>query len=132
LTLDAFVERFEPRGDADGAPPVLGHTTVTPEPVGSGPIRLSFDAIASLLQRRRGERPLLYEHEIGIALGRVLAHEIGHALLGASGYHDQTGLMRTTFECSDLVWPGRSGFRLMPQSVARLQARVAWLSGSRS
>ena len=127
LTLDAIVERYPKRGDGDDAPAVLGYTTVASAPAAPAPIRVSFDAVESLIERRHGANPVLQQRDIGMALGRVLAHEVGHVLLGVPAYHDPGGLMRATFEPDDLARPGRSPFRLMPHSVARLQVRITSL-----
>jgi hypothetical protein len=132
LTVDVIVDRHSPRLDADGSASVLGYTTIASAEAGPSPIRVSFDAVDSLIERRHGGDPLPHRRVIGIALGRVLAHEIGHVLLGAPPYHDPVGLMRTTFLSDDLVRPERSTFRLMPRSVARLRVRLAVLSCARS
>ena len=123
LTLDVNVERYPQRVDIDGSP-VLGYTTIASAPMAPAPIRVSFDAVDSLIEHRHGADPLRRQREIGIALGRVLAHEVGHVLLGAPAYHDPDGLMRAMFPSDDLVRPGRSPFRLTPQSVARLHVRI--------
>jgi len=126
LTLDVIVERY-PQRVVDGSP-VLGYTTVASAPIAPAPIRVSFDAVDSLIEHRPGADPLRRQREIGIALGRVLAHEVGHVLLGAPAYHDRDGLMQATFPSDDLVKPGRSPFRLTPRSVARLRVRITSLS----
>jgi hypothetical protein len=54
------------------------------------------------------------------ALGRVIAHEIGHYLLGPE---HTTRLMRTSFAPRELVDPSPAAFRLAPADVERLQAR---------
>jgi hypothetical protein len=87
---------------------------------------MSLDAVESLVERRHGIDPVL-GHDLVLAwgLGRVLAHEIGHKVLGAPAYHDDNGLMRTTFLADDLARPERSRFRLAERSVARLRERMA-------
>jgi hypothetical protein len=128
VTLDVIVGRYRQRVELDGSPAVLGYTTIASAPAAPAPIRVSFDAVDSLIERRPGADPLLHQREIGTALGRVLAHEVGHVLLGAPAYHDPDGLMRATFPSDDLVRPERSLFRLTPHSVARLQVRITSLS----
>ena len=123
LSLDAIVERDHDRSLDHRAALVLGWTTVgATQP--SQPIRMSFDALNSLIER--SERSgWLQERDLATALGRVLAHEIGHILLGAPAYHDRVGLMRTTIAAADLARCPRSCFRLTDQSVTRLHARMA-------
>ena len=64
----------------------------------------------------------------GRALGRVLAHEIGHYVL-ASPAHARTGLMRAVFNSRDLAAWDRRHFALDDGARARLQARLAQLDG---
>ena len=125
LCLSTSVERSSPAVDGRGLS-VLARTTIAPEPTAHprGPIRISFDAVAALLEARFGAQMPFHDVAIGLAIGRVLAHEIGHVLLGAPGYHDQAGLMRATFLTDDLARFDRSGFRLADTSVARLRERI--------
>jgi hypothetical protein len=65
---------------------------------------------------------------VGRALGRVLAHEIGHYLL-ASRRHDRDGLMRASFDGDELLRPGRHGFAIAARDLPRLRTRLAGLRG---
>jgi hypothetical protein len=60
------------------------------------------------------------------ALGRVLAHEIGHFLLG-SPTHTRGGLMRAAFDGRQLSEWSRRGFELHDTALPRLRARLARL-----
>ena len=60
--------------------------------------------------------------DIGRALGRVLAHEIGHVVLGAPG-HQPFGLMRRSFGPADLVTIPRWAYTLSKKEVERLGLR---------
>lgn len=60
--------------------------------------------------------------DMGRALGRVLAHEIGHGLLGA-GSHQRRGLMRATIATTELVAYRRRGYTLSDLEIARLRER---------
>lgn len=55
-------------------------------------------------------------------LGHVLAHEIGHLLLG-KGAHAPNGLMQPNWYSNDLVHLGQGGFRLTLQQMERLRGR---------
>lgn len=66
--------------------------------------------------------PLLRDHLVGLALGRVLAHEIGHVLLEEPS-HAGHGLMRASFSADDLTLRGHAHLGLPPEWVARLNAR---------
>jgi hypothetical protein len=63
---------------------------------------------------------------VGRALGRVLAHEVGHYLL-ASRVHTADGLMRAAFDGDELMRPGRGGFAVAARDLARLRTRLAGL-----
>ena len=70
--------------------------------------------------------PALVDRLTGRALGRVLAHEIGHFLL-ASSAHTSSGLMRTAFNGRILAGWDRTPFGLGRAELPRLQARLARL-----
>jgi len=53
----------------------------------------------------------VHETLVGRALGRVIAHEIGHVLLRSKG-HTRRGLMRAVQRVDELTDPGRGRYRL--------------------
>lgn len=61
------------------------------------------------------------------AMGRVLAHELGHYLVGLP-VHRAGGLMRRGFSSQALAGPDRTDFRLDAIDVPRLCARLGHLS----
>jgi hypothetical protein len=128
LSLDVIVERTARRLKHDGEPAVLGHTLVSTDKTEQAPLRISFDAVTALLDNQRGVTQLIHDYSLAAALGRVVAHEIGHVLLGSPAYHDADGLMRTTFFPDDLARPERSRFLLAQHSVMRLRERIAELT----
>lgn len=73
------------------------------------------------------------EELLGRALGRVLAHEIGHYLLLWRS-HTADGLMRPQFASDSLVAQARDAFTLSFNLLPRLRARLAQLTapGSRA
>jgi hypothetical protein len=66
-----------------------------------------LDAVAGFGKRPVSERELL----VGRALGRTLAHELGHYLL-RSKEHTPHGLMRATVAAEDFFSPSRGSFYL--------------------
>jgi hypothetical protein len=118
--------------DAPGLPKwatVMGLTTVKANVPSARPIRVSLDATESVLASSRTSiGRMVYDHDLGRALGRVLAHEIGHSLLGAP--HDDVGLMRAVFHPNELAEPDRTPFRLAGNGVARLRGRIGLLTGT--
>jgi hypothetical protein len=128
LSLEVIVEPRPLRIDPGGTQAVLGHTIIFSSEAVPSPIRVSLTAIESLLERQHSANPLLQEIVLATALGRVMAHEVGHVLLGVPGFHDPQGLMRTTFVPDDLARMERSQFGLTDRSIARLRARIASLS----
>ena len=85
-----------------------------------------------MLDSQHGVNPLLHDYAIAAALGRVVAHEIGHVLLGMPAYYDTDGLMRTTFFPDDLARPERSRFHVDASGVARLRSRIAVITEAQS
>lgn len=80
--------------------------------------------------RRVGDLPRAFRQElVGRALGRVLAHEIGHYLL-AWRTHTPKGLMRSDFRNDMLVDPDRRMFQIAGALLPRLYARLAQLRAS--
>jgi hypothetical protein len=67
-------------------------------------------------------QPSLRDEILGRALGRVLAHEVGHVLL-AMPSHADSGLMRAGFAAEDLVAAHRERLRLNRSAVMRLARR---------
>ena len=87
----------------------LGTTRVSILRAGPVPIRLDYAAVDRLLGSLTADtlgrvvgRQQLAPSDVGRALGRVLAHEVGHVLLAGSG-HRRKGLMRASFVPSELV-----------------------------
>jgi hypothetical protein len=66
---------------------------------------------------------VLRERIVGRALGRVIAHELGHYLLGSRD-HASTGLMRAVQRTDELFDGPRGGFTLSPSEVRRLKSQV--------
>lgn len=70
--------------------------------------------------------PPMRDRFVGQALGRVVAHELGHMLLGLPA-HDRSGLMRASFFPSDLIGWDREPLRLSKLYVHRLDERLTRL-----
>jgi hypothetical protein len=128
FSVEAVIDR---RGDGAAADPdraVLGRAFVPKDAVGAGPIRVSFDATERMLLRRSQSGPFVGERDMGRALGRVLAHEIGHVLL-AVRQHDRAGLMRAVYTPAELGSPARESFRLTCDDLGRLKSRIQVMTG---
>ena len=98
--------------------------TGTPAPV----ITLYLAALVVMIDRANvpgaggdSAPALLRNRAIGRAVGRVLAHEVGHYLL-RSRWHAQSGLMRAGHTTTDLVGPERAPFALSRADAARFAA----------
>ena len=115
---------------------VLGSTQLVSGTIDCAAILLDYDATEELIssspaidlftlmgQSQAG--PV----DIGRALGRVLAHEIGHVLL-AEPHHPVRGLMRKSFAAPDLVAHHRRTFTLSREEIDRLRQRERELTGT--
>jgi hypothetical protein len=126
--VDAAIEKWP--FSAWGA--ILGQARLGGDPLHNRSVHVSFGATERLLLGNLFSLPgawVISDHDIARALGRVLAHEIGHVLLAAP-YHERDGLMRANFAPRDLLYPDRAPFRLSGGSVWRLKSRVQILRAS--
>jgi hypothetical protein len=74
--------------------------------------------------------PGLRDQFLARALGRVIAHELGHILL-QSAEHD-VGIMRPVQAGRDLLSPDRATFSLSAPDLARLRANIHAVAASAS
>lgn len=118
--------------------PVLGSTRVELSSIDRVPIRIDAGATERTLESLTiGElstlvgRSQVGPEEMGRAFGRILAHEIGHVLLGLPS-HQHQGLMRPTFQAADMVRPPRWQYTLSPLEIARLHHRSGWIVARRN
>jgi len=96
-------------------------------------LRIAVESVEALLRDCKINGRPITEWPAGIAnavrsraLGRVLAHELGHYLVGLP-VHRSGGLMRTGFDGRALASPDRGDFRLDAIDLPRLRARVSQL-----
>jgi hypothetical protein len=64
------------------------------------------------------------------ALGRAIAHEVGHYVLRSKA-HTTAGLMRATFTAEELMARSLAHYRLQPADAARLEAQATAYSTNR-
>jgi hypothetical protein len=73
-------------------------------------------------ERRYSVPDRLRHHALGSVLGRAIAHEIGHFLLGPS--HSERGLMRATFNAREMIDSRPGIFELSLADRKRLRRRL--------
>ena len=107
----------------------LGSTHLALRAIDHVPIYIDLEATEELLGSvsvgqlaRLLGRSSFGPEDVGRALGRVLAHEVGHVLLAVRD-HQPRGLMRPTFVAEDLLEPQRRFYTLSPSEVTRLRQR---------
>jgi hypothetical protein len=115
------------------SPEALAQGTLYTPPRGrpSAVVLTSTDRARRLVSDRARSRehpPVLAERLLPLVLGRAIAHEIGHYLLGSSS-HSREGLMRRSFTPDDVLLTN-SSFPLEPQQILTLKAR--WSRGDRA
>ncbi len=92
--------------------PVLGHYRQM--------IYASTERTRSFMRRSASSiNPMMIDRLLGRALGRVVAHEMGHLLLGTTS-HAIDGLMKPSFSARDLLLETRRHLTLPPALVAGL------------
>src|SRR5215831_10211327 len=118
----------EAAGPAKDNVRVIGYVTFVDD-VPAREIHLSFENALALLTETEGAANTasltLYERYtmLGRALGRALAHELGHFLLG-SKQHTATGLMRAHRRAVDFFKRGTDGFEIGADQRAALALRL--------
>jgi hypothetical protein len=97
---------------------VGGRTGSTPECGSSGICTSSvfYDRVSGLAQGGSATLPVL--------LGRAMAHEIGHLLLGESS-HSRTGIMRGSWSGDDLSLAARAYLLFTPDQSRQMKRRQA-------
>jgi hypothetical protein len=79
----------------------------------------------------RKDTPPVDDDFLGTALGRVLAHELGHLFLRLNG-HRENGLMTPSFSQRALVSKSDRPFRLSEEDLERVRGVIARLQDNRS
>ena len=134
-SFDVVIERRLSRTVADRL--VLGSTGVKLGRIERVPIMIECDAVEETLSSlttgaitEQLGRARLLASDLGRALGRIVAHELGHVLLGLPN-HQRRGLMRASFRPIDLIGMLRQQYRLSPIEIARLRHRTDWIIANR-
>ncbi len=97
--------------------------------VPSPDVHLSFSNAVALMEEAQGASAASHMTELernlmlSRALGRALAHELGHYLL-ASKAHAKAGLMRPRRTASDFFGPFRDGFDINPAQRSLMATRL--------
>jgi hypothetical protein len=127
VLLQVVVEARPPAlGPPSGGP--LASVTFDEDGMPVPVIRLYLASLGEMIARANipgaggdASPAVLRERAIGRAVGRVLAHELGHFLL-RSRWHAKSGLMRPVHTAADLVGHERTRFALSPPEDARIAA----------
>jgi hypothetical protein len=80
----------------------------------------SHAAANSSVASRRAREPFAYPLALGHILGRAIAHEVGHALLGTE--HAEAGLMQAAFDPRMIADSPSDRFHLTAAESARLRS----------
>ena len=117
---------------------VLGITQFQLMRIDEVPVRVDYDAVEQTIRQLAIDQllnllghPDIGSEEMGRAFGRVVAHEIGHVILGLPN-HQRNGLMRRSFEASELVQRPRTRYRLSLEEVNRLRQRSLRFAADRN
>ena len=128
-SFDVSVGRPGPAPTMKAGAVVLGSTHLPLGTIDHVAVRVDDEATTEVLRslpvsrlREVAGHPTVQSLEIGRALGRILAHELGHVLL-ALPQHQPQGLMRPSYTPEDLVSLQRSSFTLSAGELLRLRQR---------
>ena len=117
------------RGSPGPVGVVLGEVAFRPDGTPEPRVSLFLNALLALIADTRAlslaalQSPrVLHDLIVGRAVGRVLAHEIGHYIL-ATRTHGTAGLMRSSQRSDELVAPSRAGFKLSAVEAAQILVR---------
>jgi hypothetical protein len=97
-------------------------TTLKPEAYGVAYVvqETSRGWLATVFSDRIDQAATRVGVEPGVLLGRVMAHEIGHLLLG-HGYHSTAGVMRAEWPDALLTHAGEQDWRFSTLEASRMQ-----------
>lgn len=68
-----------------------------------------------------------FEVDVRIVLGAVVAHELGHLLLGSNA-HSPGGIMRARLRWRDFLLASQGNLLFTPEQIARIRFRVSAIS----
>lgn len=120
---DRFL-RLSLMGDEDRSHPATNRYVLGDYLPNEGRIRVSMfaasqTAINSSVASRRSSQPFEYPLALGYVLGRAIAHEVGHALLGID--HAEGGLMQAAFNPRVIAESASDRFHLTVAESTRLR-----------
>jgi len=128
-TFEVIVQDQTPSAGTASGSSVLGSTHLAHAAIDDVVIFIDYDETQRLLESLSASRlitlvghPDIGPLDLGRALGRVLAHEIGHVLLDTPR-HQPSGLMRRAFAPDDLAARQRWTYTLSKKEVERLASR---------
>jgi hypothetical protein len=122
LTGHELALRFVTAGDASASRVPLGESVV--EAAGSG-------ALATLFPDRVAALAAAAHMPAGIVMGRAIAHEIGHLILGADA-HRTSGVMRPVWTGTVIRLGAAREWRFAPDQTVALRERIAARSRART
>jgi hypothetical protein len=107
--LQPAIEALDTQGDTE---PPLGFAVIDPDTHGARMATVFHDQVEAIARRTGVARSEL--------LGRALAHEVGHLLLGVRG-HSRTGLMRAVWTDEELTRDRRDDWVFAAADRQKLQ-----------
>lgn len=111
-----ILPRVEARASSILTPDTLGFSLAPAKPERGFLASVYFDRVQQITENQRG-----LEHEV---LGRAIAHELGHLLLGTNS-HSTRGIMRARWNPQELPAGSAGRFSFLPQQAAVIRAEVA-------
>jgi len=107
LLSNSMTEKLQPKSDIFGAAHLANNQ--------------DFADVADIYADRT--RELAKGFELDVILGRVMAHELGHLLLG-KGAHSAAGIMHTPWRARDLESTREGTMSFLPAENKRIRAQI--------
>jgi hypothetical protein len=134
VRLRVLVAEDVPSGEITvGAKPIVGRIFFDADGPGTNMVLSVTTARALVARATLGGRPLaawpttIVEHLVPRVLGRALAHEIGHYVLGSRS-HTRNGLMAAGFRPDDVTLGEAARFRLSEAQAAAVRVQCLAVS----
>jgi hypothetical protein len=80
--------------------------------------------LVNVFAHRAEDLAIQHDLDYAVVLGHLIAHELGHVLLGA-GSHSRHGIMRIPWGRRELHWAAKGSLNFTPGEAAQIRTKLA-------